>query len=259
VPLDIERGARAAAGTGAPASQERLTAGTRARRVSGSVGAAWSLPEAALVLVVAFALLVGVQSFVSASAGPPWTGVAMLAYDGALVALLWYLARRNGSDPSQAYRIDGAPELWSLPLAAGVAVACWLFSVTYRVVVLAAGLQPAATEGADLTRLFGSGPFSVFLTVATVAIIGPVLEELLLRGVVLRAASVRFGMWPGIGVSALAFAALHASLWSLLPLAVLGVGLGWLASKSRSLWPAIFAHVLYNGVLVGAALYTAGR
>lgn len=259
VPPGIERGARDAAAAVRPGTQERPAARSRARRVSGSAGAAWSLSEAALVLVVAFALLVGVQSFVSATAGPPWTGVAMLAYDGALVALLWYLARRNGSDPSQAYRIDGAPEWWALPLATGVAVACWLFSVTYRVVVLAAGLQPAATEGADLTRLFGAGPLSVFLTVATVAVIGPMLEELLLRGVVLRAASARFGTWPGIAISALAFAALHASLWSLLPLAVLGVGLGWLASRSRSLWPAIFAHVLYNGVLVGAALYTAVR
>jgi membrane protease YdiL (CAAX protease family)/ferredoxin len=257
-PIEIERQARAAA---ASTAEDAGGAGprARARRASGSAGAVWSLQEAVLVLVVAFALLVGVQSFVSLSAGPPWTGIALLGYDGALVALLWYLARRNGSDPSQAYRIDDAPEWWSLPLALGVAVACWLFSVTYRVVVLAIGLQPSATEGADLSRLFGAGPFSAFLTVAAVAVIGPVLEELLLRGVVLRAASARFGMWAGIAVSALAFAALHASLWSLLPLTVLGVGLGWLASKSRSLWPAIFAHVVYNAVLVGVALYTAAR
>jgi membrane protease YdiL (CAAX protease family) len=66
-------------------------------------------------------------------------------------------------------------------------------------------------------------------------------------------------MWPAIGVSAVVFALLHASVWSLLPLTVLGVGLGWLAARSRSLWPAIAAHVLYNGVLVAAALYAAAH
>lgn len=222
-------------------------------------GAAWSLAEAALVLAVAFALLVGVQSFVAVSAGAPWTGIAMLAYDAALVGLLWYLARRNGSDPSHAYRIDSAPEWWSVPLAIGVAVACWLFSVTYRAIVLAAGLQPGGGEGADLTGLFGAGPFGAFLTVAAVAVLGPALEELLLRGVVLDALRRRMPGWAAIVGTAVAFAALHASLWSMLPLTVLGLGLGWLATKSRSLWPAIVAHVMYNGVLVGAVLYTAGR
>jgi membrane protease YdiL (CAAX protease family) len=38
---------------------------------------------------------------------------------------------------------------------------------------------------------------------------------------------------------------------------VLGVALGWLAVRSRSLWPAVAAHVLYNAVFVGAALYKA--
>lgn len=266
VPQPMAQAARKAAGSGSgtgkptPAPGAGPVARSGVRRSPGEPpGTAWSLSEAALVLVVAFALLVGAQSFVSVAAGAPWTGMALLAYDAVLLGLLWFLARRNGSDPSQAYRIDSLPEWWSIPLAIGVAVACWLFSVTYRVVVLAAGLQPARTEGADLSHLFGAGPFGAFLTFAAVAVLGPVLEELLLRGVVLGAVRLRFGMWAAIAVSALAFAALHASLWSLLPLTVLGVGLGWLAVKSRSLWPAIVAHVIYNAVLVGAALYTAAR
>lgn len=230
----------------------------RAAKASAAVSV-WSLPEAGLVVVVALALLVGVQTFVAAAAGPPWTGIALVAYDAALVALLWYLARRHGVDPSTAYRIDGAPEWSAALLAPLVALGCWLFSVTYRTIVLAMGVQPGSGEGADLSRIFGPGPTGALLTVMAVAVLGPVLEELLLRGVVLGAVRDRFGDWPAILVSALAFAALHASLWSLLPLTVLGVGLGWLATRSRSLWPAIAAHVLYNGVLVAAALYTAAR
>jgi membrane protease YdiL (CAAX protease family)/Pyruvate/2-oxoacid:ferredoxin oxidoreductase delta subunit len=233
----------------------------RAAAAPGSPGVPeWSLPEAALVLVVAFALLVGAQAFVSGLAGAPvWSGVALVCYDLALVALLWYLARRRGVAAVTAYRLDTWPEWTSALYALAIAVACWLFSVTYRAVVLGIGLHPPASAGTDLPGLFGPGTVGAVLTVIVVAVLGPALEEVLLRGVVMGALRGRIGMWPAIGVSAVVFALLHASVWSLLPLTVLGVGLGWLAARSRSLWPAIAAHVLYNGVLVAAALYAAAH
>jgi membrane protease YdiL (CAAX protease family) len=39
---------------------------------------------------------------------------------------------------------------------------------------------------------------------------------------------------------------------------VLGVALGWLAWRQRSVWPAIALHSLYNAVAVAAAFYTRG-
>ena len=89
------------------------------------------------------------------------------------------------------------------------------------------------------------------------SLLGPLLEEVLLRGVVLGSIARLTGAWPAIIICAAAFAALHASLWSMIPLTMLGVGLGWLAVRSRSLWPAIAAHVLYNLVFVAAAFYAA--
>lgn len=243
------------------ADAEPAPKAARPRPAGGATttGAAWTLPEAGLVALVAFALLIGVQSFVAGVAGAPWTGIALLGYDAVLIALLWYLAQRRGADPSAAYRLDRWPELGSMVLALGVAAGCWVFSLAYRALVLAAGFLPGASEGADLTRVFGPSVAGAALTVLTVAVIGPALEELLLRGVVLGAVRRRLGDWPAVVITALVFAALHASVWSLLPLTVLGIGLGWLATRSRTLWPSILAHVLYNGVLVAAALYTASR
>jgi membrane protease YdiL (CAAX protease family)/Pyruvate/2-oxoacid:ferredoxin oxidoreductase delta subunit len=248
--------AASAPGPGGPAAPVART------RTKGDAGAdvEWSLPEGGLVLVVAFLLLVGVQAAAGAIAGTAlWPGTGLVAYDATLAAVLWYLARRRGAAPFAAYHLDVRPTLTSGLSALGVAMVCWLFSVSYRAAVLAMGLRPSGSEGSDLTGLFGPGTLGVVLTVAIVAVVGPALEEVLLRGVVMGAARRRIGTWPAILLSAAAFALLHASLWSLLPLAVLGVGLGWLASRSRSLWPAVVAHVLYNAVLVGAALATAAR
>jgi membrane protease YdiL (CAAX protease family) len=214
------------------------------------------VPEALLVIVVAFALLIGAQALPGGFAGAPvWAGVTLLVYDVALAGLLYFLARRRGAALLAAFWLDAMPEWHSALLAVGVAVGCWLFSVAYRAVVLGLGAVPPVTDGVDLTMLFGPGVLGMVMTVAVVAVAGPLLEEVLLRGVVLGAVARRVGAWPAIVGCALAFALLHASLWSLLPLTVLGVGLGWLAVRSRSLWPAIAAHVLYNAVLVAAAFY----
>jgi membrane protease YdiL (CAAX protease family)/NAD-dependent dihydropyrimidine dehydrogenase PreA subunit len=227
---------------------------------SAPVGSiAWTLPEAALALVAAFTLLVGVQAVPGGFASAPvWAGITLLVYDVLLGCLLWFLARRRGSTIGAAYRLDVAPGSRAGLSTVGVAVGCWLFSVAYRAVAIGLGATPPASAGVDLTRMFGSGALGVVGTIALVAVVGPLLEELLLRGVVLGAVTSRFGVWPAILACALAFAMLHASLWSLLPLTVLGVGLGWLAVRSRSLWPAVVAHVLYNAVLVAAAFYAAG-
>lgn len=230
----------------------------RAGLLSGPV--AWTLPEATLVLVVAFALLVGIQALPGGLAGAPvWAGVTLFVYDAALGVLLWFLTRRNGATLFAAFRLDVRPEVGNALLGVMVAFGCWLFSIAYRAGALFFGVTPPASEGVDLARTFGPGTLGLVLTVIVVALAGPLLEEVLLRGVVLGAVARKLGAWPAIVGCALAFALLHVSLWSLLPLTVLGVGLGWLAVRSRSLWPAVLAHVLYNAVLVTAAFYAAAR
>jgi len=69
----------------------------------------------------------------------------------------------------------------------------------------------------------------------------------------------RFGAWWGIAGSALLFAALHGTLWSLIPLAVLGLALGWVSDRYLNLWPAIALHIAYNGVLVAATFLATAR
>jgi membrane protease YdiL (CAAX protease family) len=236
-------------GDGAPAP--RVPAG-----LTGTIP--WGLPEAGLALLVAFALLVGEQALPGGLANAPlWAGVTLLVYDAVFGLLLWYLAHRRGTGVLSAFRFDAPPAVSDILRAVGVALACWLFSVSYRAVALGMGLTPPASDGVDLTRVFGTGLIGIVATVAVVALLGPLLEEVMLRGVVLGAVARKLGVWPATLLCALAFALLHASMWSLLPLTVLGIGLGWLATRSRSLWPAVVAHVIYNLIFVAAAFYAA--
>jgi membrane protease YdiL (CAAX protease family) len=220
----------------------------------GRTGVAWTLPDALVVVVVAFALLLGASMLTGTVTDDALrVSVTHVANSVALAALAWYLAHRHGAGILAAFRLNTAPEVRNVLLAVAVAIACRIFSMTY-----AAMVPPPGAQGPDLlTQMFGGGVVGMALTFVFVAVAAPVLEELLLRGVVLGALARRIGTWGAIVASAIVFSLLHVDIWSLLPFTVLGIGLGWLATRGRSLWPALLAHILYNAAILAATFFYA--
>lgn len=88
------------------------------------------------------------------------------------------------------------------------------------------------------------------ILIAVLAIVPAVAEELAFRGVVLGALRRRMQLPGALVLQALLFALLHGSLFRLLPTFCLGLLLGLLAARTRSLWPAMLAHALNNTILV---------
>lgn len=275
-PAEASLGAGASGDTEAASPRETsLGAALRRARAGGEAGAqgpaaarsapvadespAWTLPEGVLVLMASFALLIGIQSLFGEASGMPGTaGLVLVSYDSGLLALLAFFVIRRVVSPFRAFRLDVAPEAGSLLLALALFVGLRLLVVGYAIAASAAGFSPPTGEGANLATLFGPGPLGVVTTVLVVAVLGPVLEEAALRGVLLGALRERIGPWPAVLVTALAFSLLHVSAWSFVPLTVLGVALGWLAVRSRSLWPAIALHVAYNALILASAFRAAG-
>jgi membrane protease YdiL (CAAX protease family) len=81
-------------------------------------------------------------------------------------------------------------------------------------------------------------------------IIDPFAEELVFRGVLYQWLRDRFGMWPGILVSALIFGLAHGDIAVGGAAAVLGVVLAWVYEKSHSIWPPVIIHAINNGVKI---------
>ncbi len=87
------------------------------------------------------------------------------------------------------------------------------------------------------------------------AVLPGICEELLFRGAF-------FGLWrsrgtPGLAVvvTALAFGFFHLSLFRFFPTMVLGVLLGFVSLRSRSVLPGMLAHALNNGLAMVALSY----
>jgi membrane protease YdiL (CAAX protease family) len=92
----------------------------------------------------------------------------------------------------------------------------------------------------------GLGSFG--LDFVTVALAAGVCEEIMFRGVVFTALVQRMSLWWAAALSGLLFAAAHVDPWSFVALWTVGIGLGVLFYRTRSLWPNIVAHTTFNAV-----------
>jgi len=89
---------------------------------------------------------------------------------------------------------------------------------------------------------------SFILLFVTTTLIAPLFEEIIFRGILLPTLSRDFGIILGIIVSAFIFALAHLSLGEMLPLFVLGIGLGITRVASGSLLSSVTMHSLWNGL-----------
>jgi membrane protease YdiL (CAAX protease family) len=83
-----------------------------------------------------------------------------------------------------------------------------------------------------------------------------VLEEMLFRGLVLRSFLQQYPRWASILGSACIFGFAHLNIYQFIVGTIVGLILGWLYERSRSLWPCILLHGAYNSSLT--MLYFSG-
>lgn len=162
------------------------------------------------------------------------------------------------------------PPLWSRAAPPGFAMAQPAQPLFYLVAIVVGLAAPAL--GGWLTQLLAHGhkvpqdiqqvgaeaalPLRMALMVIVVTV-GPLVEELLFRGVLLSALMRRLRVGWAVTVCSLLFALVHLPdlgfLWYALPdLALLAAALAWLRLHSGSIWPAVLAHGVNNLLAVAA-------
>lgn len=230
--------------------------------------AAWTTADAGIVLAAMAVTLLGTTAILRSDAVAlmPATGqyfaraVVLGTFHALQLGLLAFLAARHGLRLRRAFGLGklgrgaGAASA-TIGLVALLLVATRAFTTLWGVTARALGWTPPAAG--EITAVFGAGGAGLLVALAIVVVVGPFVEELAFRGVILRALGERVGMWPAILSSAVLFAGYHFSAWAFVPLLVLGVASGWLAWTRRTIWGAIALHSLYNGIVVTAAYWLA--
>ena len=91
-----------------------------------------------------------------------------------------------------------------------------------------------------------------------VAGVAPVVEEVTFRGLGFRLLE-RFGQPIAIGVSAFAFALAHGLVEAFPVIFAFGLGLGYLRSRTESIYPCIALHAVFNLMQLVFAAVAASR
>jgi hypothetical protein len=90
----------------------------------------------------------------------------------------------------------------------------------------------------------------------TIAIAAPILEEFIFRGVVLEGMLKQYSPQKAIIWSSLIFGIAHLNPWQFIGAFFIGLLIGWVYYKTKSLWPCIFLHFVNNSVGFIIILYS---
>ena len=156
------------------------------------------------------------------------------------------------------FRLDGRPGprvpgwLASAGLGGLAGVGAFLASVLVAFVLKALGLEVREQEW--ILQLLQDRQ-AVLRLVPWLVLIVPVSEEVFFRGYMFRWLSERAGTPTGFAVSSILFAFVHFNLEGF-PIYV-GVGLifAWVCRRSGGLLAPSIAHVVYNSIVLAAALF----
>jgi membrane protease YdiL (CAAX protease family) len=183
--------------------------------------------------------------------GTLWGGaLAQILFFGALPAVA--LARLGAPGSAAYFRLPRPGTL----LAAGLLVPLVIYFFLQYEMFQEVHLYPSQDNLRDIyLDIFRIGDESPVLIFFAVAIVPPVCEEVMVRGVLLRSLRTLIGTPGAVILSAVFFSLLHLNLVAtLLPIFLLGLLLGSVTVMSRSILPAVAIHFL-NNLLVVVFLY----
>lgn len=97
--------------------------------------------------------------------------------------------------------------------------------------------------------------FGVYGAILKVVIMAPIVEELIFRGVIMHGLMRNYSKVTAVVVSALMFALFHLNPWQFPATFILGLVLGTLMVRKRSIFLCIIGHAINNGLVLISIQY----
>jgi membrane protease YdiL (CAAX protease family) len=120
-------------------------------------------------------------------------------------------------------------------------------------IVSVAVSQLGEPEGVKQALDVARTPSLFVASLIVMALLAPVAEEAVFRGLLYGWVAGRWGTTVAWFVSSVLFAAAHIELAHIILVLPLGLWFGWLRRRTDSLWPSLVAHIVNNGLAVVAA------
>jgi len=185
-----------------------------------------------------YALAEFVTTFVEAQFAPSLSWILLVACILS-VLLSWLVVKVRRFNAKKFASLNSTtPLLLAASLLLGISI-----SLTFNSVLSLPALEffHDETTSAMQAMLFVS-----VLTAIVASTIVPTAEEIIFRGFMLNELRRGITLWPAIFLSSIIFGILHGTgQWAFIAVGI-GLVLAWVALRTRSLYPAILAHVGIN-------------
>ena len=167
----------------------------------------------------------------------------LLVSHGVVLACLWFMAHRRGRTLPDFTGLQKRSKtaVYVLAAAAGLAAAFWATIAVNLIPWPEAWMESYQTESGALST---AKPALDFLVVV---LLGPLVEELVFRGVIYDAFCALVPAGAAVVFQGLLFGSIHGTLIWMLYAALMGCLIGYVRKRTDSLRPCILMHMAFNG------------
>jgi CAAX protease family protein len=177
-----------------------------------------------------------------------WSTAALALVQYAVILAIVLLISRGIPRAALGLR---RPTSW--PRALGLVVAAYV-GIAVLTVLLNLVLKAGEEQGLVPKEWDSSHAAPFIANFAVVALVAPVVEELTYRGLGFAVTRDRWGAWPAIAITAVAFGLAHGLFVALPILTLFGVVLAFVRERTNSVYPTMLLHAIFNSVALIAAV-----
>ncbi|GAA3542314.1 type II CAAX endopeptidase family protein [Amycolatopsis ultiminotia] len=191
--------------------------------------------------------LVGPPIVTALTGGSPVSsGLSFAALSGIMGLLAFFAAFAVRMRSLAAFNIRAVP-VRRIFAAIGFGLLALVLTRAFAALyVVVAGSTSGDPQG-DYQAAAAGGPIALILQLLFIAVLTPLGEELLFRGVLATALS-KYGSWISVVGSTVVFALAHGINLALIPAIVVGAINGILLVRTKSVWPGVIVHAVNNGL-----------
>jgi uncharacterized protein len=170
-----------------------------------------------------------------------------------ITLFIFYFAYRKANQPfRQVFALRGFNPLLLVPILIILPAMQYLVGLLN---VKVDQLLPAPPWFWELFERIFDSRFGFWGAALKVVLIAPVVEEILFRGIIMHGLMRNNRSWVAVLLSGILFSAFHLNPWQMTYTFFLGLLLGWIMVKTRSLPLAILVHALNNLLVLLSITY----
>jgi membrane protease YdiL (CAAX protease family) len=193
--------------------------------------------------IIPYGIIFVASTFITFSKDDPLVS-AIFSISQVFILIVW-IRRRHTVNFKEIFSLDKVSAIYLLPMTLMITGSGILLSEVDNIMREILPMSDFWIKA--FNDLLGNN-FAIWKGFIAVAVVAPITEEIIFRGIILRGFLKHYSIKKSIIVSALIFGLIHMNPWQFVSASIGGLILGWWYVKTNSIVLTIFGHALNNSI-----------